>query len=122
MRKGRTLRPDPRLSRAVSETLETRLCMSASYTTGDFDNNGSTDLRVWGSCSKERVVSSAGPAAGSTALYFDRTVNNIVVSSGRTIVLEDVFETIDADLSSGDDVLEYRIVSAYGGAKRSLLL
>jgi len=113
---------DPRVAAAAFEALESRLCRSATYSVGDFDKDGTVDLRVRGSSSKEHVVITESPDDGTTTLWLDQNTNNVVDS--KDVVKNFTggsFETIDVDLSSGDDTLEYKALTAFDDQQRSFL-
>src|SRR4051812_28493176 len=88
-------RRDPRVLAAACEALESRAYRSATWTVGDLDHNGSLDLRVRGSSSKEHVVVTDDPANGTTTLWLDQDGNNVVNSKDVFKVFPNSFETID---------------------------
>ncbi len=113
---------DPRVAAAAFEALESRICRSATYSVNDFDHNGTLDLRVRGSSSKEHVVITENPDAGTTTLWLDQNTNNI--QDSKDVIKNFAggsFGTIDVDLASGDDSFEYTATSAYDDQNRSLL-
>src|SRR5688572_18854334 len=111
---------DPRVAAAACEALEGRAYRSASYSVKDYDNDGTLDLRVRGSSSKEHVVITEDPVAGTTTLWLDQDTNNTQNSKDVVRTFDISFGTIDVDLSSGDDSLEYYAVSSFDGVPRAL--
>jgi hypothetical protein len=111
---------DARVVTAACEALEGRAYRSATYSVGDFDHDGSADLKVRGSSSKEHVVITQDPAAGTTTLWLDQDTNNAQNSKDVFKTFDTPFGTIDVDLSSGDDNLEFYAVSAWEASALSL--
>ena len=95
---------------------------SASYSIKDFDNNGTPDLKVTGSSSKEHVVITEDPVAGTTTLWLDQDANNAQNSKDVVKTFDNSFGSIIVDLSSGDDTLEYYAISSFDEMARSLSL
>src|SRR3954471_15925869 len=111
---------DARVVVAACEALEARAYRSATYSVADFDHDGTLDLKVRGSSSKEHVVITDDPAAGTTTLWLDQDTNNAQNSKDVVKTFDTSFGSIDVDLSSGDDNLEYYAVSSFDGMARFL--
>ena len=108
------------ITAAACEALESRAYRSATFSIGDFDHDGIIDLKVRGSSSKEHVVITEDPAAETTVLWLDQDANNSQNSKDVVKTFDFNFGTIDVDLSSGDDNLEYHTLSALDSVARSL--
>jgi hypothetical protein len=113
---------DARVITAACEALEGRAYFAATYSVGDFDNDGTVDLRVRGSSAKEHVVITEDPVNGTTTLWLDQDFNNSKNSRDVVKTFNTPFETIDVDLSSGDDTLEYYAISSFDFMTRGLHL
>src|SRR4051812_37930110 len=90
---------DARVAAAACEALESRAYRSATYSVGDFDHDGTLDLKVRGSSSKEHVVITEDIVAGTTTLWLDQDTNNAHNSKDVIKTFDMSFSSIDVDLS-----------------------
>ena len=109
-----------RAASAACEALEPRAYWSASFALKDLDRDGTLDLKVTGSSSKEHVVIIEDAVAGTTTLWLDQDGNNLQNSKDVIREISGPLGTISVDLGSGDDLLEYRAVSSLDAIARSL--
>ncbi len=113
-----------RARRIEIESLESRLQMSVSLQVGDFDHNGTTDLRITGNSNARIVTITDNSAANTTTVTVDATGNGSLTDQGdinRTF--HNQFETVDVMLTgSTTHTLNYNVTSNYTNVKKTLLV
>lgn len=110
-------------------TVATAAC---SVTTGDFDGNGSQDLRVIGDLANQTLRIIDAPRLGTTTLFLDCDGDGLFTNAGagdRNGVVMGEFELFDLRLGSGDDTVTIDVpatvapdVTAYNKQNRNFMV
>jgi hypothetical protein len=105
------------------EMLETRLALAVAVTTGDFDGNGTLDIRILGDAAGQRVLLDDNES--SLTLSIDANGDGDFTDAGdrNQEVINGIFETFDIQLGEGSDSFTFNAPTTdYTGATKSLVV